>query len=196
MKKLKVITTPILIILIGFISVIFMLRPYRIYANYSKSYSYQGEDKNGSIQEKSKYKYVGAEKCASSCHNNKDMGFQLDLWKKSQHAKAFLTLSSKKALKYAQKANIKEVPQVSAVCLKCHTTGEGLDSSSFDVTYKREDGVTCEACHKGEFISKAFLPKATDCLKCHNNSVHKVPAFDFTKECKKIAHPRPASKNI
>ena len=147
-----------------------------------------------SAQEQSKYLYVGAEKCASVCHNNDTMGYQFNIWNRSPHENAYKTLVSKRAEKYAKKAHLTEDPQKSAACLKCHITGAGLDSSSFTSTYKKEDGVTCEACHKGEFIKKAFIPKETDCLKCHNNSVHKIDKFSFTDGCAKIAHPRPKPK--
>ena len=42
-----------------------------------------------SPQEKIKYVYVGMEKCSSVCHNNKDMGFQYDIVRKSPHSNAF-----------------------------------------------------------------------------------------------------------
>jgi Cytochrome c554 and c-prime len=147
-----------------------------------------------SLQEESKYKYVGMEKCASVCHNNEVSGFQYDIMKKGPHAKAFEALASGKAMHYAKKAGIKENPQESLICLKCHITGAGLDSTFFASTYKREDGVTCEACHKGEYITKAFLPKEADCLKCHNNSIHRISGFDFKEKCAKIAHPKPKAK--
>jgi|WetSurMetagenome_2_1015567.scaffolds.fasta_scaffold519304_2 hypothetical protein len=146
------------------------------------------------LQEKSKYQFIGAEKCASVCHNNEKMGFQYDIWKTSPHSGAFNNLASKKAGKYAKKANLKENPQVSAVCLKCHITGYGLDSTYITVTYKRSDGVTCEACHKHEFVDKTYLPDEADCLKCHNNSVHKTEEFDFSEKSAIISHRRPIER--
>ena len=150
--------------------------------------------KNNISQEKGKYLYVGMEKCASVCHNNKDMGFQYDMVKTSPHANAFQILFSKKAARYAKKADIKENPRESPVCLKCHVTGGGLDSSFFSATYRKDDGVTCEACHKGAYTTKTFIPKEEDCLKCHNGSVHKIHIFNFKQNCVKIAHPRPVPK--
>lgn len=134
------------------------------------------------------------EKCASFCHNNAEMGFQYNIVKNSPHSQAFRILSSEKAMRFAKNANLKENPGESLICLKCHVTGGGLDSSFFAITYRKEDGVTCEACHKGEYITKTFIPKEADCLKCHNNSVHKMHRFNFRTECAKIAHPRPAAK--
>lgn len=151
-------------------------------------------DMSFSVQEKVKYRYIGMEKCASVCHNNEDMGFQYNIMKDSPHSNAFKILVSDKAVRYAKKANVKENPQESPVCLKCHITGGGLDSSFFATTYKKEDGVTCEACHKGAFITKAFIPKEADCLKCHNDSIHRMHHFNFRENCEKIAHPRPKAK--
>lgn len=147
--------------------------------------------KSISIQEKVKYHFVGMEKCASECHNNEKMGFQYNIMKNSPHSNAFKILNSGKGEGYAKKAGIIENPQESQVCLKCHVTGGGLDSSFFAATYRKEEGVTCEACHKGAFISKAFIPRAKDCLNCHNDSVHRIPHFNFTRNIEKISHPRP-----
>ena len=147
-----------------------------------------------SPQEKIKYVYVGMEKCSSVCHNNKDMGFQYDIVRKSPHSNAFKLLLSAKALRFANKAGIHENPAESRVCLNCHITGGGLDSSFFASTYRKEDGVTCEACHKGAYTPKTFIPKEEDCLKCHNRSVHKIHTFNFQENCAKIVHPRPIPK--
>jgi hypothetical protein len=146
------------------------------------------------FQEKAKYMYVGMEKCASACHNSKDMGFQYDIVRKSSHANAYKALTSGKAIRIAKSAGLAETAHENTVCLKCHTTGGGLDSTFFAATFKIEDGVTCEACHKGAFTSKVFIPKEDDCLKCHNNTVHRIPKFNFRNDCKRIAHPRPITK--
>jgi hypothetical protein len=159
-----------------------------------KSIALLPDDKIRPEQEIRKYQYVGIEKCASECHNNKQMGFQYDIVKSSPHSKAYDILTSKKAVQYSKNVRLAENPQESLVCLRCHVTGGGLDSSYLTLTYKKEDGVTCEACHKGEFITKSFLPKESDCLKCHNDSVHKTRKFNFRNGCAKIAHPRPKVK--
>ncbi len=151
---------------------------------------------NKTPRDSGKYIYVGMEKCASVCHNNKDMGFQYDIVRSSPHANAFKILGSRKAALYAKKADIRANPDISLICLKCHETGAGLDSSFFSVTYRKEDGVTCEACHKGPYIAKTYLPKEADCLKCHNNSVHRMNKFNFKLNCKKIAHQRPGTKTL
>jgi hypothetical protein len=150
-------------------------------------------DREGrSAQEKTRYQFVGAEKCASVCHNNDTMGFQFNSWNSSPHRDAFNILASKKAEKYAIKAHLTANPQESQACLKCHITGGELDSSYFTATYKKEEGVTCEECHKHIYDGKTYLPTEADCLKCHNDSLHKVHKFDFRKGCTEIAHKRPA----
>jgi hypothetical protein len=143
------------------------------------------------VQENPKYQYVGIEKCASDCHNKKEIGCQYDILKNGPHSQTYKILTSKKSMHYAKNAKVKVDPRESTICLICHVTGGGLDSSFFAFTYKKEDGVTCEACHKGPFITKSFLPTETDCLKCHNASVHKIPEFDFRDKSAKIAHPKP-----
>jgi len=147
---------------------------------------------NGFVQEETKYRYVGIGKCASVCHNKEEMGFQYNIMKNGPHSQAFKILVSKKAESYARKANIAENPQESQTCLKCHTTGGDLDSSFFTATYKKEEGVTCEACHKHISDGKTYLPNEADCLQCHNNSIHKIHTFNFMEDSAKIAHPRPA----
>jgi hypothetical protein len=143
-----------------------------------------------SAQDTARYVYVGAETCAGKCHNNGELGYQYDSWKSSRHSKSYESLFKEKAMLYCGKAGITGKPWESLTCLKCHVTAAGYDPSSFGSTYKKEDGVTCESCHKGEFISKTFLPNESDCLKCHNNSVHEVSPFDFNERCLKISHPR------
>ncbi len=145
-------------------------------------------------QEKTKYIYVGVEACAAKCHNNDTMGYAYDKWKTSGHAKSFEDLKTKKAFAFAEQAGVRDNPWDNILCLKCHVTAAGLDASSLASTYKLEDGVTCEACHKGELVTKTFIPKETDCLTCHNGSVHSVSAFNFQEGCLKISHPRPKSK--
>jgi hypothetical protein len=129
-----------------------------------------------------RYIFSGAEACASKYHNNPEMGFQFDTWKKSAHSKAFRVLDSKLARKYASKEGIKGDPLLAEECLKCHVTGWGADTESVGAGYSKNDGITCEACHKGEFRPKTFIPGGNDCLKCHSCSVHPVPSFEFSEK--------------
>lgn len=146
------------------------------------------------IQQKTEYVFIGAEACATRCHNSDTMGHQYDIWKESLHAKSYQSLTTEKALKYCREAGITEDPWESLACLKCHVTASEANLLSLGSTYRKEDGVTCEACHKGEFHPKTFLPNEADCLKCHNASVHEVATFDFRDRCNRIAHPRPKAK--
>ena len=141
-------------------------------------------------EEKAKYIFVGAEACASKCHNNDTMGFQYNNWRASAHSGSWKSLTTEKALSYAEKAGAGTTPWENITCLKCHITAAGVDTSSLAPTYRKEDGVTCEACHKGEFNPKTFLPKEADCLVCHNASVDSVSAFDFAERCREISHAR------
>ena len=138
-----------------------------------------------------KYKYIGASKCASECHNNEKMGFQYDIWKNSPHADSYNVLRSAQALRYAKKAHVNGNPTETQACLKCHITAEGLDSTYIASTYIKAEGITCEACHKHPNDPKTFLPAAGDCQKCHNNSVNKIRDFSFGEYASRIAHPRP-----
>jgi len=143
-------------------------------------------------QETTRYTYIGAAKCASSCHNSDSLGHQYTAWKSSLHAKAWQSLSSGKAFRIARRADITGDPSGNIGCLKCHVTAAEANEASLGNTYRKEDGVTCEACHKRELNPATYIPVESDCLKCHNSSVHKVPRFDFAESCKKISHPRPA----
>jgi hypothetical protein len=158
--------------------------------------SHTGRSGESSGDELTKYLYLGAETCATKCHNNEEMGHQYDEWKESLHSKSYQSLHSGEALKYSRQAGITGNPWENIICLKCHITAAGFASSSFADTYRKEDGVTCEACHKGEYIPKTFIPKEDDCLICHNPAVHKTGQFDFRKSCRKISHPRPEVKSV
>ena len=151
------------------------------------------ESEPQSLPDGPKYQYLGAKKCASECHNNEKMGFQYNIWKISYHSNAFKDLGSRRARIYAKKAHIAGNLTESDVCLKCHSSAGNLDSTYLTPTYTKEEGVTCEACHKHDYETKTYLPGEADCQKCHNNSVHKVPEFNFKADCEKIAHSRPDS---
>jgi hypothetical protein len=158
----------------------------------SSKYKDMTELQDTSVKKDTRYLYVGAEKCASVCHNNDTMGFQFNSWRNSPHSNAYKILDSKKAVKYATEAGLTESPVDSKVCLKCHITGSDLDQSYFASTYFKEEGVTCEACHKHYYDGKTYILKEADCLTCHNDSQHKVHKFNFEKESTKIVHKRPA----
>jgi hypothetical protein len=186
MKPGLIITIPIFII-----AMVRIVNPDSGHSVQFRTYPEQSEFQDSSMQKNTRYHYVGAEKCASVCHNNDSMGFQYKSWNSSPHRDAYKILGSKKAERYAREANIIENPQDSQACLRCHITASDLDSSYFAATYRKEDGVTCEACHKHNYDGKTYLPNETDCLTCHNNSLHKVPKFNFKEGSLKIEHKRP-----
>jgi hypothetical protein len=163
---------------------------------WSKNEAVNGPPQGDSMQDTSRYVYVGAEACAAKCHNNDELGHQYDSWKNSGHSRAWESLTGEKALVYAKNADITGAPSESQVCMKCHVTASGYEPSSLGATYRKEDGVTCESCHKGEFMPKTFLPDEQECLMCHNNSVHAVSPFGFDERCLRIAHPRPKVKKV
>ncbi len=145
-------------------------------------------------QEGERYLYIGAEACASTCHNSVKLGHQYDLWKASGHSRGYASLLSDKARVYALAAGIEGKPAESRVCLGCHVTAATCDTASLGPTYRKEDGITCEACHKAEFNPKTSIPGEADCLRCHTGSVHEVEAFDFAEGCRRISHPRPETQ--
>ncbi len=180
----------LLIIAFGFILSIGSIKAEQGYAVPEKSDNLLRIGNSRSVQEKSHYRYIGIDKCASVCHNNEKMGFQLNTWNSNLHKDAYNILISKKGEKYAKKAHLTDNPQETKACLKCHVTGGDVDSSCFTDTYKKEEGVTCEACHKQKSDGKTYLPDEADCLKCHNDSIHKMGKFNFKDKSAIIAHPR------
>ena len=154
----------------------------------------------------SKHKYMGAEKCAKVCHKGKKKGSQLEIWKSKKHSQAYHTLGTEKAKKLAKELNLKEDPQKSEKCLKCHVAGHGLEKSRFTKTYKIEDGVSCEACHGPGSVYKklsimkdtkkflangGILPDEKVCVSCHNEESPTYEKFVFEEKVKIIAHPKP-----
>ena len=76
MKTHKIIAVFLLTIASGFISVFFPVQSRQVYATSEKSGLLPQGGKSIFVQEKSKYIYVGSEKCAAKCDNNDEMGFQ------------------------------------------------------------------------------------------------------------------------
>lgn len=188
----KPVITTVLVIILFLTGLLYTTRSEQ---HFYLTYSIDPGRINSALPDSQKYIYVGAEKCASVCHNNKKMGFQYEIIRKTELAEAYEILKSRKAFRLAREAHLNVAPFESEVCLKCHITGGDLDTTFFASTYRKEDGITCEACHKGPYKAVSFLPGENDCLRCHNNSVHKVPGFNFKKRSEKIAHSRPPQKN-
>jgi len=150
--------------------------------------------------EKSENKYIGVHTCAQ-CHKS-PTGYQFSKWRMSAHARAYATLATDKAYEIAKKQGLKDTPQTSPECLKCHTTAYHQPAKGAIEFYSLYEGVGCEACHGA---GSSYYPEAimTDersaktaglkevtrqtCLDCHENA-HDKP-FDYDQAVKKIAHP-------
>jgi len=93
----------------------------------------------GAVKSRYKYRYIGSQKCRE-CHGDKALGNQYGIWMASSHSRAYLNLTSAKALAIAGKSGI-ENPQNASACLSCHTTGRNREDNRI------LEGVGCEACH-------------------------------------------------
>lgn len=160
-------------------------------------------------------KYIGAMKC-KNCHASPDVGNQFDSWQKSGHAKAFETLASEAAKKYAAAKGIAD-PQKDDKCLKCHVTALGIPAAQVDKKFDQKLGVQCESCHgagsdhmaarlkaageEAEGAPKSFKqvgsgeivaePGVAVCLSCHNSESPSFKSFCFAKSEAKIRHLHP-----
>lgn len=150
-------------------------------------------------------KYVGAKFCGS-CHKQEKTGAVYLVWEKSAHAGAFNTLKTKEAEEIAKKKGLTKPAAESPECLKCHVTGGGT-ATNVETTFKKEEGVTCEACHgaasgykmvhnKPENKAKAVAAgliegsktDAKPCQECHNANSPTFKGFKMDEYWTKIAH--------
>lgn len=153
------------------------------------------------------HSYVGAETCGM-CHKSEKQGSQLSIWKNSQHSKAFETLKTEKANQIAKEKGFNTPAAETPECLKCHTSGSGVDASLLGKKFKVEDGVQCETCHgpgsdykdmkvmkDRELAVKNGLVVTdkleTFCVKCHNPESPTYVEMDVTKAWEKIKHDIP-----
>ena len=158
---------------------------------------------SGIAQDK-KSKYVGVKKCVT-CHKSEKQGKQKDIWKKSNHSKAYTQLTSKEGLAKAKAMGIED-PTKSEKCLSCHAP-EFDKKDLWQKNFKIEEGIQCETCHgAGSAYKKKKIMQdhakavangllETDektCLNCHkkDNQEHKG-TFDYKKAWDKIKHPVP-----
>lgn len=155
-------------------------------------------------------KFTGAKMCAA-CHKAGKGGTAYAVWEKTAHAQAYKTLLSDAAKKIAKEKGLKTAPSESPECLKCHVTGGGAAKNT-EASFKKEEGITCEACHgaasgykmlhsKGDLAkSKAagMDPGQKDakfCVTCHNaESPTHTSAFKLDEMWSKIEHALPAKK--
>ncbi|MBM2841581.1 MAG: beta-propeller repeat-containing protein [Bacteroidetes bacterium] len=158
-------------------------------------------------------KYIGVKKCMA-CHKVEKLGgLAYTVWEKSAHAKAYQTLLGDEAKKIAKEKGLKTAPNESPECLKCHVTGGGA-AKNIDAGFKKEEGVTCEACHNAASGYLTIHSKKTEadkakakaaglvklekneksCTTCHNSESPSFKGFKFEEMWAKIEHKRPAKK--
>lgn len=153
-------------------------------------------------------KYIGADKC-KSCHSTAEAGDQFGHWKTEKHSKAFESLASEQAKKFAAEKGIAD-PQKADQCVKCHVTAFGVAEADIKKGFKVEMGVQCETCHgPGEKHMKARFAAAADaskgrveipadeivlapdekvCLGCHNPESPTYVPFCFHEFGAEIRH--------
>jgi hypothetical protein len=157
------------------------------------------------------HQYVGASKCRT-CHKKELIGNQYGEWQKGDHAKAYDTLKSDKALKLAKEKGVTGPPNEAKECLKCHMTAFGKPATAFArAPLKASDGVQCESCHgpgsdykkkttmsdQDKAIAAGLWKPGDDekiCTACHNDESptwDPAKGFDYAAAKKEIAHPIP-----
>mgnify|MGYP001301370645 CR=1 FL=1 len=158
-------------------------------------------------------KYVGVKKCMA-CHKTEKLGgLAYTVWEKSGHANAYKTLLGDKAKAIAKEKGLTTAPEETEACLKCHVTGGGTAKNT-DAGFKKEEGVTCEACHgaasgylslhnkkteadKAKAKAAGFVKPAKDeksCTPCHNSESPGFKGFKFAEMWAKIEHGKPPKK--
>lgn len=148
-------------------------------------------------------KYVGLKTCMA-CHKGEKGKMVYESWLKTKHAQAYKTLQTQKSKDIAKKMNLKADPTEAPECLKCHATGY-FPGEQMMPTNKKEDGVTCEACHGpgSAYKNKHGKEKAEEgkklglvigkgdekiCKKCHNPESPTFAGFNYKKDWEKIKH--------
>jgi hypothetical protein len=164
----------------------------------------------------SENKWVGVKKC-KTCHKKEDIGDQYGWWLKSEHAKALDSLSSEKAAKWAKEAGVADATSDER-CVKCHETAYGVPDDLVRKSFRRGQGVQCEACHGAGSnyrkkkvmvdhdlaVSKGLVVQTAEvCVACHNDespawdserytrSDGTKVGFDYDQAAKAIAHAVP-----
>lgn len=158
----------------------------------------------GAMAAEPAHAFVGAEKC-KMCHNAPAKGAQFTKWSQSAHAKAFATLATEESKKIAAAKGIAD-PQKADECLRCHVAGHGAPAAKLTDKYKKEEGVSCEACHGpgGDYwkmdvmkdraksvAAGMVMPTEETCKGCHNADGPTFKGFDYAAMLAKIAHPNP-----
>ena len=159
------------------------------------------------IKAQTTHSYVGAETCGM-CHKTEKQGSQLSIWQNSKHSKAFETLKTEKANQIAKEKGFQKPAVETPECLKCHTSGYGLDASLLGKKFKIEDGVQCETCHgpgseykdmkvmkdKELAIKNGLIVNdklETFCKGCHNSESPTFTEMNVEEAWLKIKHSIP-----
>ena len=151
-------------------------------------------------------RYVGSRVCRD-CHRGAEHGHQDVKWLQSRHAHAYWRLAADWALFLARlrphNADVAD-PRTDERCLLCHIAGAQNPDSLYADTFRREEGVSCEACHgpgseyadpevmadRARFLAAGgILPDERTCRSCHRAG----DSFDFKAMWSKIAHPNPVA---
>ncbi|MBI5323798.1 MAG: cytochrome c family protein [Ignavibacteriae bacterium] len=160
----------------------------------------------------SQNKYIGKKGCVM-CHSTEKAGKQGDIWQKSKHSQAYITLTTDKAKEIAKAKGIAN-PAEAKECLECHTLGKTVDASLLDSKFDIKEGVQCETCHgpgsgyKSMPVmkdkAKAIAAGLTDfkdpatieayCRTCHNEKSPTFKDFVFKERWELIKHPIPKSE--
>ena len=154
------------------------------------------------------HSYVGVKTC-SMCHRSKKQGDQYGIWEKSNHSKAYETLTTAKADSIAKAKGFSTPAAKTEECLKCHTSGSNVPAKFKEAKFKVEDGVQCETCHgPGSDYKSLKVMKDKElaiknglemhdnteefCKSCHNSESPTFVSFNFKEYWNKIKHPIPA----
>ena len=152
--------------------------------------------------------YVGAARC-KMCHSGEAKGNVYQIWEKSKHHQAWVTLGEAEAKKIGAEKKIAD-PQTDKACEPCHVTAYDAPKAEVGKKFDIKMGVQCETCHgAGGNHVKARLadegpvkpdeivhvPSATVCEGCHNNKSPTFKAFNYVEFVKKIEHVDPRIKH-
>jgi hypothetical protein len=151
------------------------------------------------------YEYVGSRVCGE-CHAGRDIGGQHISWMQGGHGHAYWELHTDWAKFLAairdEYSDI-ETPSTEWRCLKCHVTGAQDQEGRFAESFRKEEGVGCEACHGpgSAYVDPAIMsdrqlylenggriPDERTCRGCHEDD-----KFDFDERLPQISHPRPGA---
>ena len=148
------------------------------------------------------FRYVGADNC-KACHNRPEQGGQYDRWwYEDMHSQAMESLSSPKAVEYANNNGIADASKEQK-CLKCHSTYHSAPEDLRSGITENE-GVSCEGCHgagsnyrsatamrnRNMAVRQGLVLQTEEvCLKCHNQECPFFKWFDFKRDFERIAHP-------